>query len=198
MHLCLARLPLLAENNNFYALVIAAILVMTLPMLLRVYRYQARSKRANPVQLPAGPDPRGLRAGAPESIVRWEVQMQELGRDLKAEIDSKMVALGHLVRQADRAAERLEKALAAVQLGDEDPNRVDVGPLPDPGVSETTDLRDEVYLLADYGFSANDIASRLSTPIGQIELILRLREEKRLAGSGPPSGSPPGQSPNDR
>ncbi len=198
MHLCLAWLPLLAENNNFYALVIAAILVMTLPMLLRIYRYQARSKRANPVQSPAEPDPRGLRAGAPESIVRWEVQMQELARDLKAEIDSKMVALGHLVCQADRAAERLEKALAAVPLRDGDPSPAESGPLPESDLSANSDLCSEVCLLADYGFPTSDIASRLSIPIGQIELILRRREGERPACSGPPSGSQPGQSPNDR
>ena len=53
--------------------------------------------------------PRGLRADAPEEIVRWEVQMQELARDLKAELDSKAIILGHLIREADRAARRLKR-----------------------------------------------------------------------------------------
>jgi hypothetical protein len=146
-------------------------------MLLRVYRYQTTMKRGGPLRAPAEMDTRGLRAGAPESIVRWEVEMQELARDLKAEIDSKMAALGHLIRDADRAAGRLEKALASVSFDDGDSAGAERAP-PEPRARASEALRDEVCLLADYGFSADDIASRLSTPIGQIELILRLREEK--------------------
>ena len=40
-----AWLPLLAEKNLAYAFLIAAILVATLTMLLRLYRYQKRQKR---------------------------------------------------------------------------------------------------------------------------------------------------------
>ncbi len=89
----LAWMPLLAEKNVAYAFLIAAILVATITMLMRLYRYQARLKRGGSARPPtpqAGPDPRGLRAGAPDSIVRWEVEMQELTRDLKAEIESKL------------------------------------------------------------------------------------------------------------
>ena len=174
-----AWLPLLAEKNLAYAFLIAAILVATLTMLLRLYRYQNRQKRggsALPTRQQVRPDPREKNASTPDCVVRWEVEMQELARDLKAEIDSKMIALGHLIHDADRAAERLERALMNAPSHDEDPaeDRQDF----EPSVLENGALRDEVYQLSDYGFSIHDIASRLTTPAGQIELILRLREEK--------------------
>jgi hypothetical protein len=182
MDSCLGWLPLLADTSVAYIFLIAAILVATLTMFLRLYRYQSRQRHAGDVR-PSDrqhePDPRGFRADAPESIIRWEVQMQELARDLKAEIDSKMVALEHLIRDADRAAERLEKARATTDahapLADQAADNVSPTEWTD---TENGRLRDEAYMLADYGFSAADIASRLNTPLGQIELILRLREEK--------------------
>ncbi len=184
MDSCLAWLPLLAEKDLNYAFLCAAILLVTIPMLLRIYRYQARQKRRGPVRPSARQakrDPRGLRAGAPDSIVLWEVEMQELARDLKAEIDSKMVALEQLIRDADRAANRLERAAAVT----DDPDIVAVAETPDvmPPVEsnslENAGLRDQVYALADYGYSVADIASRLATQAGQVELILRLRGERK-------------------
>lgn len=174
-----AWLPLLAESSAFYGLVIAAILVITLTLLLRAYRYQSRQKRVRSTSRHDGPvttSSRSYQTDAPDSLVRWEVQMHDLARDLKAEIDSKMIALGHLVRDADRAAERLEKALAsAPSLSD--PTNEDTQPA-QPRDAENAALREEVYTLADYGFSVHDIASRMGTPVGQVELILRLRGEK--------------------
>jgi DNA-directed RNA polymerase specialized sigma24 family protein len=48
-------------------------------------------------------------------MAQWEVQMHELTRELSARLDSKMGALGQLIREADRAAARLETALARAQ-----------------------------------------------------------------------------------
>lgn len=176
-----AWLPLLAERNIAYAFLIAAILVATITMLMRLYRYQSRQKRGGsslPSKHQIEKDSRGLRAGAPDSIVRWEVEMQELARDLKAEIDSKMVALEHLIHEADRAAGRLETALASAPPAATDTECAEEPQATKLQTPESEALREEVYTLADYGFSVADIASRLATPIGQVELILRLREER--------------------
>ncbi len=177
MHLGAAWLPLLADKNNAYILMIAAILVMTIPMLLRIYRYQSRTRRKDAQQPPAATDPRGLRATAPDAIVRWEVQMQELARDSKAEIDSKMVALAQLIHDADRAAKRLEDAMARIPPEARQGAGKEPGPA-GPRHSNSEALREEVCLLADYGFSAGDIASRLSTTVDEVELILRLRQKE--------------------
>jgi hypothetical protein len=41
----------------------------------------------------------------------WKVEMFELARDFKAQLDSKMRALQILIADADRAADRLEEAM---------------------------------------------------------------------------------------
>ena len=173
----IAWLPLLAEGNLKHILMCAAILVLTIPLLLRLYRYQSRLKRKGS-RLPTRHQPTTPRdpfANAPDSVIRWEVGMQELARDLKAEIDSKMIALGHLIQDADRAAERLEKALNSTAEVDAESATAPQSSAPKD--LENASLRDEVYTLADYGFSVSDIASRLATPVGQVELILRLRKD---------------------
>ena len=38
--------------------------------------------------------------------------------------------------------------------------------------------REEVYRLADYGFAAPEIARRVGSPVGEVELILSLRDSK--------------------
>ncbi|MHB8903373.1 MAG: hypothetical protein ACYC6Y_31810 [Thermoguttaceae bacterium] len=179
MHLCLAGSPLLADKAGPSVLLVAAMVAVTLPIVLRMYRAHSRSRAGTSFRPGGSPDPRGLRAAAPESVVHWEVEMQDLARDLKAEIDSKMVTLGQLIRDADRAAERLERALGRDTAGENPPTGVGEVTGPQPSREAKGNLRDEVYQLADYGFSASDIAQRLSTPVGQIELILRLREESR-------------------
>ncbi len=185
MKSCLVWLPLAAEGGGdgggggvaqFF--LIAAILVLTITMLLRLYRYQARNRRTATTQRkPAAEPPRSHNA-APDAVVRWEVQMHELARDLKGELDSKMVALSHLIRDADRAAQRLEDALEAA--ADSNPcllrSKDDLATSREGGDEQA--LREEVYMLADYGFSLRDISSRLEISTDEIQLILRHRQEQ--------------------
>jgi len=58
---------------------------------------------------------------APREMVQWEVQMHELARELRAQLDTKMRVLQHLIGEADRAAARLESALAAASDGQRQP-----------------------------------------------------------------------------
>ena len=177
------RLLLLAvKGPAAYSLLIAAILVLIITLMLRLIRHQSRRKRADgggPPRRARKELPRGLRADAPEEIVRWEVQMQELARDLKAELDSKAVVLGHLIREADRAARRLEAHLA----DEPDAEQRTAGPLNEPTSAPPADcpanVREEIYMLADYGFLPEDIAARVDIPAGQVELILQRRQERK-------------------
>lgn len=172
----------------------------------------------------------------------WEVRMHETARELIGRIDAKLAALRALTEEADRAARRLERALAAARDKDRavetaesdsgasaqnsraspmgeagaansakkpldmptaadqtrvepnssastptrqrresdqadalraagDANGIDLSALP-PSESRRFD---EIYLLSDYGFDAAEIAHRTGVPIGEVELILRLR-----------------------
>jgi hypothetical protein len=58
---------------------------------------------------------------APE-MERWEVEMHETARELKAQLDSKMRALQALIAEADRAASRLEAAKNNEDHTDNTPN----------------------------------------------------------------------------
>lgn len=49
----------------------------------------------------------------PSTVTDWEVRMHELARDIEGRITSKLGLLENLVREADRAAARLEAALRA-------------------------------------------------------------------------------------
>ena len=44
---------------------------------------------------------------------------------------------------------------------------------------------EEIYLLADYGFDAPEIAHRVGSPVGEVELILGLRGKRRSPAGGP-------------
>jgi hypothetical protein len=52
---------------------------------------------------------------APEDLLRWQVEMHELARDVKGEIDAKLLALQSLMVIADEHAQRLESLLARTE-----------------------------------------------------------------------------------
>jgi hypothetical protein len=136
---------------------------------------------------------------APPEILRWQVEMQEMARDLKAELDSKMRALQVLAKMASNESERLERAIArAERLGiaehgdplkeierladsalDDGPEQAGSLPAPAdtgeglPGKWAAT--RKTVYRLSDEGLDAAAIAQEAGLPIGEVEMILNLR-----------------------
>ena len=137
--------------------------------------------------------------GRADAQGRWEVEMHDRTREMTGTLDSKMSALQSLIADADRAAVRLERALGEVgdrkSDGDESsscdgarpvPGTGETPVAPEPGTGETlgvredgdrqSDLqREQVFTLADYGHPPSEIAARLDRPVGEIELILRLR-----------------------
>ncbi|MCA9269777.1 MAG: hypothetical protein KDA41_14955 [Planctomycetales bacterium] len=52
---------------------------------------------------------------APADVTRWQVEMHEIMRDAKAELDTKIAVLQKLVVDAERQSQRLEAALARRQ-----------------------------------------------------------------------------------
>jgi hypothetical protein len=52
---------------------------------------------------------------APEDLLRWQVEMHELARDVKGEIDAKLMALQSLMIIADEHAQRLESLLTRTE-----------------------------------------------------------------------------------
>ena len=49
--------------------------------------------------------------GAPPEVLRWQVELHDLGRELKAELDSKMIAVRSMTTAYDQAARRLAELI---------------------------------------------------------------------------------------
>ncbi len=54
--------------------------------------------------------------GAPRDVLKWQVELHDLGRELKAELDTKLPAVRALTKQYDQAAQRLGEM---IRLADE-------------------------------------------------------------------------------
>jgi len=198
-------IALFAQSELWPAMAIIGLGLIIAMLMLRGQRRRARgqdddrSSRVSQVGLDLSRY--GEDAGAQD---RWEVEMHDRTREMTGTLDSKMSALQALIADADRAAARLERALDEVEGrmpdGDDSPLS-DGAPLatgtdempvaPAPGTAgqagsgtpagqqegdRQSDLqREQVHTLADYGHPPSEIAARLGRPVGEIELILRLR-----------------------
>jgi hypothetical protein len=177
---------------------VAAMLVVIGAILYRSQRHaqgalgrRAPTSNREPVTQGPGPLQRG----------QWEVEMHDLARDFSARIDSKLALLEQLVRSAHHEALRLEAALAqASQLAgadyaaaapvefqpstnqarrlEEQTHRVPQTPRAGAAAHITRPYR-EIYALADRGYDVQTIARQVPCPIGEVELILSLRQPVR-------------------
>jgi hypothetical protein len=152
-----------------------------------IYYFWRRSRRQfdRAAERPAEPKPQ---SESPAELTRWQVEMHELARDLKGEINSKQAVLQILIRHANEAAQRLEAASTrAEKLTRERPldplSRIDYWdreePLADPpslapNVASLPE-RAAIFALADQGEKAPAIARETGLPLGEIELALSLR-----------------------
>jgi len=195
---------LFAEMPLPAMLCLVAVAITVCFLLMRSQRGFSRVSRDSAPLVPTSRPERekpGYHADAPNDMLRWDVAMHETARDLSAQLDSKLGMLQHLIREADRAAARLEAALqASADLPGRD-NSENAGALPvvapeSRTVSQAEALRStgtggvpegdsasnvryqEIYLLADYGYPSAEIAHRLGSPVGEIELILSLRSKR--------------------
>lgn len=191
-------MPVLARSEWLTGLTLGALGLVIAWLLLRTHRYLARQKGdASPlvhVDRPPRAD-RGPDRDAPAEVLRWEVQMHETARQLSAQLDSKMGVLQALIAEADRAAARLEAAAPNA------PGPIRQPPPPDTQATTQAEAlraagpsdrpaeqagapadrpspkhrREEIYTLADYGLAPGEIARRVRSPVGEVELILGLR-----------------------
>ncbi len=49
--------------------------------------------------------------GAPTEVLKWQVELYDLGRELKGELDSKLIAVRSMVSAYDQAAKRLSELI---------------------------------------------------------------------------------------
>lgn len=95
----------------------AALAVACLLLLRGSWSRQKRSEQAtpNPQAIREAYSPRNREASshhAPDDLLRWQVEMHDTARDVKAEIDTRLLALQSLMIVANEHAQRLEVLLA--------------------------------------------------------------------------------------
>ena len=182
---------ILAELNVASFTFMGAVLLISGILLFQSNRYFSRqTKRRSFSETLHEPkkESESVRA-LPHEGERWEVQMRELARELSARLDSKMGALEQLIVEADRAAARLEQASSVARHGQQgEASGIDVSELA-VGAAAGTPARagaasgyqeryEEIYLLSDYGYPPEEIAHRVGSPVGEVELILGLRKKR--------------------
>ncbi len=192
---------LLASSYTAQGMFAAGMLILTIMLLRRLRRYQRRNKQQ--ARRPSGGKRRKLEEAraatplldAPPELLRWQVDMHETARDLKAELDSKMGALQAIIRIANEASTRLQAVITrAEQLGISpcaetlaaieelsSGNDLVAATLPAPpsvaGGVDAMAQRATVYQLADQGLAASAIAQSIGAPLGEVELMMSLRSQ---------------------
>ncbi len=188
---------LLAEIQKPNVLFLIGLAIACAVLLMRSQRrirQTARDAKSTDVRAPNPPLKRAT------EFERWEVQMHETAREITARIDSKLSLLDQLIRDADDRIARLqsvgewlersgtvekEPSIAISKLSHVQSHQ----PAPRPGptmsaaavatapakTTAASRRHEEIYALADAGHSSAAIASRLNSPVGEVELILGLR-----------------------
>ena len=106
---------------------------------------------------PEAPDDHDSRRDAGELI--------EVAARLESQLDTKAERLETLVEEARRLVDQLERHAAASRAA--------------PGAGAGDPLSRSVHELADQGLSSVEIAQRLDEPVGKIELVLALRDQRQ-------------------
>ncbi len=92
--------------------------MLTAILLRRSYRYFGKKRRPQPaLAKQARPQGQwsGAQADAAARLNRQEVELHELGRDITARIDSKMILLQELLNKSQAQIDRLETLLAQAE-----------------------------------------------------------------------------------
>ena len=102
-------------------------------------------------------------ADAPQEVLRWQASMFDLQRELKAELDTKIVVVQSLLRQVDQRMAEFQS------LNSRPGNSVLSQEMPLTAQQSTL-----VTELAEAGFAADEIAIRLGISQADVELSLSL------------------------
>ena len=170
----------LLSNGMF----LAGVALLVVILLRRWNRYYGRRRRGKKdvsglVTIPRPSErPRRSLSTAPAEFLQWQVELHDTARDLKAELDSKMIALQILIQSASQQAARLERLLASCPLdmasGDEPPLAEHEAP-----ILSNRRLRETICKLADDGKTSAEIARTTGTPLRDVKLLLSSRGVRR-------------------
>lgn len=111
-------------------------------------------------------------------LTEFMVQLQQVAREINAQLDTKFIKLERSISDADDRIARLQRTIRAA---DGEP-MLDVTVSDDPAgqtiAPPRTSLsarRQRIFSLADTGESAASIAAQMGVSVGEVDLILKLR-----------------------
>ncbi|MDA7950658.1 MAG: hypothetical protein MPJ24_04135 [Pirellulaceae bacterium] len=109
-------MPILAIVSTGQAMFLTGLGVLVVILLKRHYRLTRKLKKQKKTHFVSTAPPalkkRELLIDAPPELQRWNVEIHEIARNLKAEITTKMVALEVLLKETKEAEERLKEQLS--------------------------------------------------------------------------------------
>lgn len=112
---------------------------------------------------------------APPDMVRWQVEMHDFARDMKAELNSKMGALQSLIHMANVEVARLEEVIERAEQCDHHGTVAARQPNPLEQLPGDRKQRELVYAMADIGEPSETIAVAAGTSVGEVEMMLSCR-----------------------
>lgn len=123
-----------------------------------------------------------------EDVADVMVQLEQLARELNAQLDNRFVKLERVIADADDRMDRLERLMHQawgtpkfdVTIGDDGSGQEQPAEAPGQG-----SWRERALELHDQGQSASDIANMLGRPAGEIELLIALPRRKETAPTQP-------------
>ena len=95
-------------------------------------------------------------SGAPPETQRWQAAMFDLQRELKAELDTRIIVVQTLLNQVDEKINHLNKLQSELE----------------PAQATEHFMKSEIQDLLQRGLNAREIAIRVSLPLDQVELTI--------------------------
>lgn len=175
-------MPLFADSTDIRNMLLIVMAISAGFLMIRTRRYfaQVRNKVESDRTTLTLPDDPDAISPPPDELMQWQVELHDMSREASAQLDTKMAALRVLIDEADRAAARLEAAMGRSGEPAEQPNPIEsLRPAASDEPKQPaarSGPREEIYTLADYGYDPAEIAHRVGRPIGEVELVLSLRD----------------------
>lgn len=170
----LAQSSILSEKNAPWLIIGVGVFIMTYIIIRPFMR-----RKNDPMDKPAFGRSLSQQRTVERQMESLLVELSEMTRQMSAQLDNRSAKLEILLKEADERIvqlRRLQQNAVPASPAQTPAFEAPVEPVAAP-MSEPDPAHAEVYALADQGRSVSEIATGLSRPSGEIELILALRQQ---------------------
>ena len=168
-----------------------AVICFGVILILYILLRSGRKRRADPLAKSPGQSSLAQQRNVERQMQNLLVELSEMARQITAQLDTRTTKLALMIDDADEKAAMLQRLIdearattaaaapsPAPPLPAEPPTPAAADAAFEPSLSlanEADARHQQVYVLADQGQSAPDIARQIDRPRGEVELILALR-----------------------